>query len=705
MPRDNKKRGRREEKKRKREEENPNHEQLPSKRQKSEDLAQDSDQELFQVDVTGDTRDILGDEKVNQEPITGQADIDTPFYGLLTEEEQTYYANVSNKLDVNDFESEEDRKLFIVAVHRETIGKELKVASSQSSSRYLEKVIAVSEGRQLRNLIGRFLGNLIHLVQHRFASHVCETLFLRSSAFLDDETQSEMADEEDEKRSMAELFVLVSVELQPNLGFLLTDRFGSHVVRVLLLILSGEPLDADSAKGMLAKGKRAFMHGGDSEELVHTSGSRAVPASFKPALTRMMASSISGLDTTNLRALATHPTGNPVLQLLLRLELTLYGKSKAKDDTSLLRRLLPEDAIEEGSESAKFLQGLIYDPTGSRLVETMVQYAPGKTFKHIYGDLLKIRLGSMARNDIASYVACKILERLSKDDLEAARDLILPELPALIERYRTGLIKVLIERCTAREADVGPLAEALRKSYGEDPTARLLKILKLDAGLEEPKVKKIAKEGQQGQVNAARAVDLHGSLLAQTMLLAPSPISNLIYDPLLTLPSDLLLLLAKDSTASRIIQTAVTSPTSTPQYRRKLIPMFYGHMVELATDQAGSHLADALWDGTNDAHFIKEKLAKELADQEGVLRDSRYGRSVWKNWSMDLFSRRPQEWQNQAKGHRDILANKDVPNTKSAIQLAREKYAQKRARGPKLGAANATISNPRGRLPALSART
>ena len=704
MPRDNKKRGRREEKKRKREEENPNHEQLPSKRQKSEDLAQDSEQEPFQVDVTGDSRDILGDEKVEREPITGHVDTDTPFYGLLTEEEQTYYANVSNKLEVNDFDSEEDRKLFIAAVHRETIGKELKVASSQSSSRYLEKVIAVSEGIQLRNLIGRFLGNLIHLVQHRFASHVCETLFLRSSAFLDDERQSEMADEEDEKRSMAELFVLVSAELQPNLGFLLTDRFGSHVVRVLLLILSGEPLDADSAKGMLAKGKRAFMHGGDSEELVHTSGSRAVPASFKPALTRMMLSSISGLDTTNLRALATHPTGNPVLQLLLRIELTLYGKSKAKDDTSLLRRLLPEDAIEEGSESAKFLQGLIYDPTGSRLVETMVQYAPGKTFKQIYRDLLKTRLGAMARNDIASYVACKILERLSKDDLEAAGDLILPELPALIERYRTGLIKVLIERCTAREADVGPLGEALRNSYGDDPTARILKILKLDARLEEPKVKNTAKEGQV-TTTTTRAVDLHGSLLAQTMLLAPSPTSNLIYDSLLTLPSDLLLLLAKDSTASRIIQTAVTSPTSTPQYRRKLIPMFYGHMVELATDQAGSHLADALWDGTNDAHFIKEKLAKELADQEGVLRDSRYGRSVWKNWSMDLFSRRPHDWQNQAKGHRDILASKDVPNTKSAIELARQKYAQKKARGSKVGAVNATISNPRGRLPALSAST
>lgn len=703
MPRDNKKRGRREEKKRKCEEENPNHEHLPSKRRRGEDIAQNADQELFQIDVTGEALSDSTGKQGDWELKTGQADNDTPFYGLLTEDEQTYYANVSNKLDANDFESEEDQKLFIAGVHRETIGKELKVASSQSSSRYLEKVIAVSEGPQLRNLIGRFLGNLMHLVQHRFASHVCETLFLRSSAFIGTEAQSEAAEEEDEKRSMEELFVLVTAELQSNLGFLLTDRFGSHVVRVLLLVLSGEPLDDDSAKGMLAKSKRENMQKGAIQDGEHTVNQRVLPASFKPALNTMITSSISGLDTTSLRALATHPTGNPVLQLLLRLELTLYGKSKAKDETSVLRRLLPEDAVEEGSESAKFLQGLIYDPTGSRLVETMVQYAPGKTFKQVYRDLLKARMGAMARNDIASYVASKILERLSKDDLEAARDLILPEVPALVERYRTGLIKVLIERSTTREADVRPLAEVLRKCYGEDPTARLLKILKLDAAFEESRLRKTGTEGQEIQVKATKAVDLHGSLLAQAMLLAPSAISDLIYESLLALPTGLLLLLAKDSTASRIVQVAITSPTSTPQYRRKLVPMLYGHMVELATDSAGSHLADALWDGTNGAHFMKEKLAMELSDQESVLRESRHGRSVWKNWSMDLFNRRPQEWQSQAKGHKDAPVEEVMTGTKSAIELAREKFAQKKAREFKVRGANATAANPRGRPAALSA--
>jgi nucleolar protein 9 len=692
MPRDNKKRGRREEKKRKREDTT----YQKSKRQRGEYVPEIGSEEPFQVDVIGEADDDFVEVPADAETRLGDVDNGTSFYGLLTDDEQTYYASVSSKLDANDFESEEDRRIFIAAVHRETIGKELKVASSQSSSRYLEKVLALSEAPQLRNLIGRFLGNLMHLVQHRFASHVCETLFLRSSTFIGIETQEEVAEDDDEKRSMERLFVLVAEELQPNLGFLMTDRFGTHVIRVLFLVLSGEPLDDDSAKGMLAKGKRQNLENIVADPAENTTRRKTFLAAFKSVLNIVILSSVSGLDTTSLRALATHPAGNPVLQLLLRLELTLFGKSKANDRSSVLRQLLPEDTLEEGSESAKFLQNLIYDPTGSRLVETIVQYAPGKAFKQIYRDFLRERMGSMARNDIASYVACKILERLSKEDLEAAMDLILPEIPALIERYRTGLIKVLVERCTVRGANLKPLSDALCAGYGEDATARLLKMLKLDTAFEEPQLKMTGKGGQEVQVKAPRAVDLHGSLLAQAMLNAQPALSDMIYDSLLALPSDLNLLFAKDTTASRIIQLAITASTSTPQYRRKFIPMFYGHMVELATDPSGSHLADALWDGTNGAHFMKQKLAMELQQQESVLRESRHGRRVWKNWSMDLYSRRPQEWQAQAKGR---TAEPEAPElesrAKSGIELARERYAQKKARG--------FNSNPRGRPAVVSA--
>ena len=94
--------------------------------------------------------------------------------------------------------------------------------------------------------------------------------------------------------------------------------------------------------------------------------SRIVPEAFHAAVEKIISGTVAGLDTTFLRALTTQPVGNPVLQLLLELELSSSGKKKAKEPSSLFRKLLPEDSSEEDSNSS-FINSLAYDTVGSRL--------------------------------------------------------------------------------------------------------------------------------------------------------------------------------------------------------------------------------------------------------------------------------------------------------------------------------------------------
>ena len=444
MPREKKQRGRgrREEaKNNKRKIEDTSEES--SKRLKSDELEEPPNEMIVSGDA-GD--DFIG---LGAEPTHGfQASEEDQFHGLMNPEEQEYYANINNKIVANDCESAEDRATFIEAVHRETEGKELKVASSQSCSRYLEKIILLSTPEQLRGLFGKFLGNLTYLVHHRFGSHCCETLFLEAAKHV---TKADRNDKDAEGSvvSVEELFLQAAEELEPNMGYLLTDRFASHTVRVLFLVLSGEPLDDVEMKTMVAS-KRKEKLDAPTKEAADSSGNRRhVPKSFRGALSKLISSAISSLDTTSLRALATHPTGSPVLQLLLRLELSNSGKKKQSEENFVLRKLLPDEELEDDTESAKFISGLIYDPTGSHLVELLVQKLPGKSFKKLYKNVLKSRLSSMSKNDTASYVAIRILERLGKDDLVEAKGLIIPDLPTLISRRRTGLIKVLVGRSVA----------------------------------------------------------------------------------------------------------------------------------------------------------------------------------------------------------------------------------------------------------------
>lgn len=225
--------------------------------------------------------------------------------------------------------------------------------------------------------------SFMHLIQHRFASHCCEKLFTKAAPFVTEELLSppSMNNREDGDiyATMEELFLYTIGELEGNIGFLMTDRFASHALRVLLLVLAGEPL-VESKSLLQSKRKEHITVSGERHVDTQQEIKRSVPDSFTEALQNLMSSSVAGLDTTSLRALATHQVGNPTLQLLLKLELSHFGKQKAREETSIIRTLLPDDPITPESDSAIFINGIVYDPIGSHLVEAIIEYAPGKMF-------------------------------------------------------------------------------------------------------------------------------------------------------------------------------------------------------------------------------------------------------------------------------------------------------------------------------------
>ncbi|KAK7529942.1 pyridoxal phosphate-dependent transferase [Phyllosticta citribraziliensis] len=640
MPKENRKRGRRDErKKRKLDHIATEDDAHQTKRYKAQD--QDDQPALPQHPVEHDQN-----AEFSAQPPPGEV----VFYGMLDDEEQDYFKRADEMLELNQFGDPEERALFLANVYREADGKELKIANSQSCSRLMERLIQLSDATQLKNLFKKFSGHFLNLVQHRFASHCCEALFIHSAPVVTHEMinppQDQYIDPQDVQVSMENLFLYAVNELEGNLGYLMTDRFASHTLRVLLVVLAGESLARSSHRSLLHSKKKEQVSVARAENPdENILESRAVPEAFLAALEKMINGSVAGLDTTYLRALATHPTGNPVLQLLVKLELTKFGKQRAKDQNSLLKKLLPDDLVTETNESGAFIHGMLFDTIGSRLLEVIIENAPGKLFKSMYKEFFKPRMASLARNEIAGYVETKVLERLSKEDLEEAMHSILHEVPKLVDRNRIAVIRSLIERCAARQVNTAPLAQALEKAYAGPNGFEISRLLKLG----EPAASEGSKGEAQGKKGQPSADSLHGSLLAQTMLGVPGPLSGLVFDALARLGTPLALNMARSATASRALQEALTSPLATIIFRRKVIQQFYGHIGELALDPSGSHVIDAIWKGTHGLAFIRERIAEELAENEAALRESHVGRKVWRNWRMDLYKRRRSEWVNQSR--------------------------------------------------------
>lgn len=163
MPKENKKRGRRMEgTKRKHEEAEGDHSfTQDTKRQKSVEVGR-SELENGQDYVPLPQGD--GDGDPMEDIMQGAyPTLDTPFFGMLDEEEQEYFKHADEMLEMNSFEDAEQRQLFLGNVWREAEGKELKIANSQSCSRLMERLIQLSTPAQLKGLFQRFYGKYVQL--------------------------------------------------------------------------------------------------------------------------------------------------------------------------------------------------------------------------------------------------------------------------------------------------------------------------------------------------------------------------------------------------------------------------------------------------------------------------------------------------------------------------------------------------------------
>ncbi|SPO01383.1 related to Nucleolar protein 9 [Cephalotrichum gorgonifer] len=609
------------------------------------------------------------------------------FFGMLTDEEQEYFRGTAEVLELNDWASPEDRAYFIENVFAEAKGKELKLACSQGCSRLMEKLILLSNVRQKKLLFEAFAGNFLALVQHRFASHCCEMLFLQAAPAVGQD-YADVAGEEEEKKEggeeeaggkkgsgeeeekpetpMEDLFLLTLDELEADMSFLLTQTYASHTLRALLLVLSGKPLeDATTAALLKSKRKERISVPGagpahDEEQL--NQQPRVVPESFGMAIQKIISDIITALDSSGLRIMVSHPTGNPILQILLELDITYNAKAKKSKAESvgsdtLLGRLLPgapESLKEDVSKASEFINSMIYDPIGSRLLETLITHAPGKIFKAIYQNCFAKRLQSYVRNEVASYACIKLLNRLSKEDLVASVDEILPSIPTLVEKARYNVIRVLLERCSVRGAtdEAEKIAQALVQACGGRPEDLVPALCGLRA--EEDKASK-DKNSFQKPARNTQAMVSHGAKLISTMLSIPA-CATVAQTSLLSLTPDELVRLATGSTPTMaVLKASLANPSSNAFFHKRLVASLAPHIVDLAASQAGHNLVNELiavptkGKERSVPFHVKETMMAKLAQSEPVLRESWMGRSVWRTWKGDVWKRGRADWGTWAK--------------------------------------------------------
>lgn len=592
------------------------------------------------------------------------------FFGMLADEEQEYFRHADELLELNQFSSVEDREMFLQNVYKEARGKELKLACSQSCSRLMERLVLLSNTQQKKSLFQEFATHFLSLVQHRFASHCVEALFLQSAPVVTQELGrppkrvERTGDEEEQPQApMEELFLYTLDELEGQLTFLLTDRFASHTLRILLVILSGRPLDQFDSKSLLRsrKKERISVPGVQTASAEFNSQLRPVPESFTMALKKIISDTAASFNQTTIKGVVTHPIGNPALQLLLELDLSQpkpsdEGGEEDQEETQLLAKLLPGAPLslsEPSSAASRFISGMIFDPIGSRLVEAIITYAPGKIFKALQKNFFAPRIATFVKNDVSSYAAVKALNRMSKEDLTSAASKILPDIPLLVSRARFSVIKTLFERCDVRDAydEVDRLLEALVDAVGSDESKIVQKLCFLDPeeSPEPPGQHQLSKTSSAPKIEVKR---LHGAQLVSALLSIRGRPAQAVQTSLLSLSEDQVLrMVTLSAQTAAVLTTALSTTARNRNFHRALVALMLPSVQDMALSQHGHAVLNVVAtlscqkesDITVSFH-LKESVMVKLGAMEQDLRGTWAGRNVWKAWKGDMWRTRRSDW-------------------------------------------------------------
>ena len=184
------------------------------------------------------------------------------FFGVLDREELEYFKQAEATLAMDAFESPIEKSHFVTSIIEEAKGKELKLVTSQICSKLMERLVLDCDDLQLKALFQSFNGFFFNMACHKYASHVLETLLVRSTALVEKELLTPSFDGEEGDNgeivaSMENMFLFMLNEITPHMREMMSHQYASHTLRLLILILSSKLLPSSTQNNSTLRSKKS----------------------------------------------------------------------------------------------------------------------------------------------------------------------------------------------------------------------------------------------------------------------------------------------------------------------------------------------------------------------------------------------------------------------------------------------------------------
>lgn len=579
----------------------------------------------------------------NDQPVPSWCSNDNTPFGLVPPAVQSYFKEVDGQLA--QLGSDEDEiGVLVQASISEIDGNELALATDPTCSLVLEHICAHLPDKALRVLFDRMSGNFSILAAHRYGSHVLQAILSASQVALDRGENATDTSSAGVLRSISQLVRDMYTELEPDLVNMISDPFSSHVLRSVVCLLAGVPIEGvrskRSAKYRAKEHKKQAM-----QPLPSTFEGRShvnVPDDFYELLLRLYGSIHARLGADDVKRLAADTVAAPCLSQLLLLESALYDRKSSLSacSDSFTLAILGEN----GPERSDHVEAALRDAVASHVLESAVAGASESAIRAFYQLYVKGRAVKLGAHPCANFVISRLVRVLPPGGNEYRE--IVSELAVagdqLVKNHTLGVLQSCVERA-ATEQDAEQVVGAICSSFrlpSEEPGAFVPVILSLRTYKAYLHTRGDGKKRKRDDV----APTIQGSLLLQKIAQLPSPSQDILYSSLAN--SEDLDNWCRSSVAAHVIIAALSSRTATFAQRKRLLARLFPALVSLCDDMWGSRVADAFWDRADG--FTRTRVADLALEHEKDLLSSPYGRFFVRRLRLSLYRRDADEWRRWA---------------------------------------------------------
>ncbi|KAL7100318.1 hypothetical protein ACP275_09G139300 [Erythranthe tilingii] len=547
-----------------------------------------------------------------------------------------YFTEISNAIEGTEVDFEE-RSVICGNALEEARGKEVELATDYIISHTMQALLENCSVDHLCSFLQSCVYDFAHVSMDKSGSHVAETALKSLARHLEDNENHSLV--EATVSALCEAIVVNPVDIMCNC-------YGSHVLRRLLCLCKGVPMDTlefHTTNPSLVLAQRLNLRSSLLD------GSKSQENQPFPDQLKFLVTEIVNPSKADVGILLGDQYSSLVLQAALKL---LAGQDEE------LFRLIPillgcpadivvEPNFIEGKVGKKILR-LVEENAYSHLMEVILAVAPDSLYNEIFMTVFKGSLFRMSSHRSGNFVVQALVAHArTQDHIKLIFEELGSKFRNLIELGRTGVVAALIgasqrlkiyeHKCCQALADAVCLAN-------ESSACIVPRLFFLDNYL-------YSNDKANWYWPNGAKMHVLGSLILESVFKFPSEHIQAYITSLMSLEANHVLELTKHPAGARVIEAFLVSNASA-KHKHKLIIKLQGHFGELSVLNSGSYTVDKCFNASNVS--LREKIVSELVSYETELSKTRQGPYLLKKLDVTGFAREPDQWRSRQTSKQSI---------------------------------------------------